>query len=80
MRRYEIANKNCLYIKHECDERYDKESISTHDNKNKKATSCSKLEDLNKFDIDKYDVLGIDEGQFFPDITEFSEEQAKSGK
>lgn len=27
-----------------------------------------------------YDVLGIDEGQFFPDIVEFSEHAANAGK
>jgi len=27
-----------------------------------------------------YDVIGIDEGQFFQDIVEFSEKAANSGK
>ena len=30
--------------------------------------------------LSDYDVIGIDEGQFFPDIVEFSEEMANKGK
>ena len=29
---------------------------------------------------DDYDVIGIDEGQFFPDLVEFCENMANSGK
>jgi len=31
VKRHEITGKKCLFIKFACDNRYDKESISTHD-------------------------------------------------
>jgi thymidine kinase len=36
------------------------------------AISCSKLEELvDKVNLDDYDAVGIDEGQFFQDIVDF---------
>ena len=44
-----------------------------------KAISCTNLYDI--FDeVWDYEVIGIDEGQFFDDIIEFSEEMANNGK
>jgi len=79
LKRYEIARYYCLIVKYAKDVRYDHESIATHDQQTLKAISTDKLKDL-KVNLEDYDVIGIDEGQFFPDIVEFSEEMANKGK
>ena len=79
LKRYQIANYNCLIVKYAKDVRYDNESIATHDEQKLKAISVSKLKDL-RVNFDEFDVIGIDEGQFFPDVVEFSEEMANKSK
>merc|ERR1719336_3314679 len=83
LQRFQIARYNVLIVKYANDNRYtDDAAIATHDKKMLKAVNATKLEDLrSKFNIvDDYDVIGIDEGQFFPDIVEFSEAMANLGK
>jgi len=79
LKRYEIARYSCLIVKYAKDVRYDCESIATHDQQTLKAISTDKLKDL-KVNLEDYDVIGIDEGQFFPDVVEFSEDMANKGK
>ena len=79
LKRYQIANYHCLIVKYANDVRYDQESIATHDKQKLKAVSVSKLSDL-KVNFDDFDVIGVDEGQFFPDVLEFSETMANAGK
>ena len=79
LKRYQIARYNCLIVKYAKDVRYDQESIATHDQQTLKATSVDKLNEL-KADFNDYDVIGVDEGQFFPDVVEFSEKMANHGK
>jgi thymidine kinase len=43
------------------------------------ATSCSRLSDVADSWM-AYDVVGIDEGQFFPDLLPFAEAVANAGK
>jgi len=45
-----------------------------------KAINCIHLNHINIEDIKKFDVIGIDEGQFFDDLVEFSESCANEGK
>ncbi|CAB3368427.1 Hypothetical predicted protein [Cloeon dipterum] len=79
MKRYQVANKRCLVFKYSGDTRYDNVSLSTHDQQKLPAISASNL--LEYFDIAlKYDVVGIDEGQFFADTVDFCEKLADSGK
>ena len=83
LQRFKIARYNCLIVKYANDNRYTEgESIATHDKQMLQAVNATKLNDLkNKFNIvDDYDVIGIDEGQFFPDIVEFAEAMANIGK
>lgn len=79
LKRYEIANYKVLIVKYARDTRYAQESIATHDDQTLKALSVDKLKDI-KVDFDDYDVIGIDEGQFFPDIVDFCEDMANRSK
>ncbi|KAK3607427.1 hypothetical protein CHS0354_035121 [Potamilus streckersoni] len=79
LKRYQIANYKCLIIKYAKDDRYSKEGIATHDRNTLPAIPSEKLSDL-KHEAEQYDVIGIDEGQFFPDVVSFSDQMADRGK
>jgi len=79
IKRYQVATYNCLVIKYENDKRYVDNGVSTHDRQTYKAISCSKLMDIFHHAL-KYEVIGVDEGQFFPDVVKFCEEMAKHQK
>lgn len=79
LKRYQIARYECLIVKYAKDVRYDSESIATHDRQTLKAVSATILNDLRDKAQD-YDVIGIDEGQFFPDVVAFCEDMANAGK
>lgn len=79
VRRLEIAGRKCLHIKYVADTRYDAECITTHDNNKIKAVCVKTLAEIG----DKwknYDVIGVDEGQFFTDVVPFCETLAQNGK
>lgn len=79
LKRYQIAKHNCLVIKYANDTRYDSERLSTHDHQTLPAVTATKLQDLHHL-TGGYSIIGIDEGQFFPDTVEFSESLANMGK
>ncbi|XP_071797765.1 thymidine kinase, cytosolic-like [Asterias amurensis] len=79
IKRYEIANYSCLLIKYAKDDRYDKDGVATHDRQVTKAVATEMLYSLADM-TEKHDVIGIDEGQFFPDCVEFAEDMADRGK
>jgi thymidine kinase len=67
VRKHEIAGKRCLYIKFIEDTRYDVQSIATHDNLKRQAVAVKQISEVGD-DWKSFDVIGIDEGQFFTDI------------
>ena len=79
LKRYQIARYECLIVKYAHDTRYDSASIATHDKQTLKAVQETQLEKLTS-KAAAYDVIGIDEGQFFPDVLAFSEAMANQGK
>lgn len=79
LHRYQFAKQRCLVVQYAKDVRYGYEKISTHDGQILPALSCINLTDLQP-EAAKYDVIGIDEGQFFPDIVTFCNILADQGK
>ncbi|MGH1334493.1 MAG: thymidine kinase [Aureispira sp.] len=80
-RRYQIAGKRCLLVKYAKDRRYDgsEEMLITHDQLSYKATSCHQLEDIKSL-VKNYDVVCIDEIQFYPDASHYCDLWANQGK
>ena len=77
--RAELGRKRCCVMKYAKDKRYSVEKVSTHDYSMREAIPCSEL--MPHFDeCITYDVIGVDEGQFFPDIVEFADKLAYNGK
>uniref|UniRef100_A0A0A9WWZ4 Thymidine kinase n=4 Tax=Lygus hesperus TaxID=30085 RepID=A0A0A9WWZ4_LYGHE len=79
VQRYNLAGYRCLVVRYTHDNRYSTDSVATHDGMALNAILTSKLCDISHL-VEPYDVIGIDEGQFFPDIVEFCEAQSDSGK
>ena len=67
IKRHTIAKKDCLVIKYYKDTRYSEDKMATHDNQLLTAMSAGSLEPILETWA-KHDVIGIDEGQFFPDV------------
>ena len=79
IRRYKIANRDCLVIKYAKDTRYNCEDcVSTHDHQVIPAVKATRL--LNLKNTQNFSVIGVDEGQFFDDVVEFCEKMANNGK
>merc|ERR1719414_436250 len=68
-----------MIIKYAKDVRYDDNGIATHCGMTLPALAADSLSELNS-KANNYDVIGIDEGQFFPDTVTWAEEMANSGK
>uniref|UniRef100_A0A674J581 Thymidine kinase n=2 Tax=Terrapene triunguis TaxID=2587831 RepID=A0A674J581_9SAUR len=79
VRRFQIAQYKCLVIKYAKDTRYCANGVSTHDRNTMEALSACYLKDVHQEALGSA-VIGIDEGQFFPDIVEFCEAMANAGK
>ncbi len=84
--KYNIANKLCIIIRYEDDTRYDNLAASgglvTHAHREHHRVLSIKaktLASISEF-IDEYEVVGVDEAQFFPDCVEMLQKWANSGK
>jgi thymidine kinase len=74
-----FAQRKCCVVKYAKDSRYSEKNVATHDNQ--QLTATVSFESLSQFgDTWKdYDVIAIDEGQFFPDVIEFATAAADAG-
>ncbi|XP_054281708.1 thymidine kinase, cytosolic-like isoform X3 [Macrosteles quadrilineatus] len=79
LKRYRFADYRCMLVRYANDNRYSTKDVSTHEGHRLPAISAVKLADVN-VDTSHFDVIGIDEGQFFPDTVEFCERMANAGK
>ena len=69
--RYQIANKRCLVINYIKDNRYSTEDVAaTHDKRLLAARKLKSLAEISDKEAASFDVIGIDEGQFFEDLVE----------
>lgn len=75
IRRYTIAQKQCLVIKYARDTRYSVDKLATHDRMLWDSFPACRLADVPDAMLAGVDVVGIDEGQFFPDLVEWCDEQ-----
>ena len=80
MRKYVYKAKKTIMVKYYADQRYsEKSEVVTHDLIKYDSINCKLLH--NSFEtLKQYDVIGIDEGQFFADLVEVCEELALMGK
>ena len=78
-RRYKLGNKKCILIKYANDNRYSESKVITHDNIGYDAIACEKLEEIDS-NINKYDVICIDEIQFYSDAAFYCDKWANNGK
>ena len=75
-----IAERKCLVINHATDTRYRINSITTHSGRKLPAIAESRLFNIDEITLGYASVVGIDEGQFFDGIVEFSKNLANIGK
>jgi len=68
VRRHSISGKECLYVKYAADTRYDTANIATHDLLTENARAVTLLSELGD-DWKNFDVIGVDEGQFYNDVS-----------
>jgi thymidine kinase len=80
LRRFTIAKRRCVVLKYNRDIRYDDSCAATHDQQKAEAIACGRLGEVDPSRFENVDVIGIDEGQFFPDCVDFSEKMANQGK
>ncbi len=77
MNRHLLAGARCVFITHACDTRYGAPAVTTHDGSTSQAQAVCRLADAR---VDGATIVGVDEAQFFPDLVEFTEAWANSGK
>ena len=63
-----IAKQNVLLFKPSIDNRYEENKVSTHNGNSYESVNIDKAEQIYDYINDKkYDIIGIDEVQFFDD-------------
>lgn len=74
------ARRSCFVIKYAKDVRYDHDSVASHDQLTLKAQAAvAALGDVGER-WRTFDVVAVDEGQFFPDLVPFCNKVADAGK
>ncbi|CCW62957.1 unnamed protein product [Phytomonas sp. EM1] len=74
------ALRTCYVIKYARETRYDVKNVASHDEvKFRAQVAVTRLSDLGDA-WKSYDVIAVDEGQFFPDIVSFCNKAADAGK
>jgi thymidine kinase len=83
-RRLMISKKKCIMIRHPFDIRYDghEDNVVTHDGVQCAAKTSPDKSSIMKLtdELQDYDAIFIDEGQFYDDIADFCDHMANNGK
>lgn len=85
LRRHELAGRSVALVKYARDVRYEDEAkqagrqVITHDCSGRLATAVDRLGDLSGSQTSAQ-VIGIDEGQFMPDLVEYCSKWSDEGK
>jgi thymidine kinase len=74
-----LANKKCIMVKYSGDNRYDNNHVTTHDGIKVQGIKCNKLSMVDEF-VKDYDVICVDEIQFYPDGDVYCDKWANEGK
>ena len=77
--RHTIGGRKCLMIKYKKDTRYDDEAVVTHDKIKIKAFVCEYLYEADHL-VNQYDVICVDELQFYKDADIICDKWANNGK
>jgi thymidine kinase len=77
--RAKLGRRRCIVIKFSRDTRYSQDSVATHDMRTHIAIPCDSLLPHLPACLE-CDLIAIDEGQFFPDLVEFTERLTDHGK
>ena len=77
--RYSIGGKKCIMIKYKNDVRYDPFRVVTHDGIKVEAIVCNLLAEVDT-KIQNYDVICVDEVQFYKDADIYLDKWANDGK
>lgn len=78
-KRYVIGGKKCVMIKYAGDTRYSVHEVATHDGIRIEGFPCTQLVEASEKVAD-YDVICIDEVQFYRDAPEWCDAWANAGK
>jgi thymidine kinase len=71
VRLHQVLNRNVLVLKPKIDDRYDNNRIVTHSGEKEDCSiSIDDLQNISIEIIQKYDIIVIDEGQFFKSLKE----------
>lgn len=78
-KRLQSINLKVLLLNYHEDTRYSTSEMSTHD---RESLPCTFVKDLNKIELlaKEYDIICINEAQFFEDLVEFCKKQLKLNK
>jgi len=69
VRRYQSIGYRVLVVNYIADTRYGKDCIASHDKEVEQATCVAQLSEIDELVRSQdYQVIAIDEGQFFPDL------------
>lgn len=77
--RHTIGGRKCIMIKYKNDTRYDSEMVVTHDGIKVNAIIADCLEQVNDA-VQEYDVVCVDEVQFYKDAHIYADKWANQGK
>lgn len=78
IRKEKVRGQRTILIKWKQDRRFSDDMVISHDEIGMDAVVTDKLLSVPRI-LDDYDVVGIDEGQFFDDLHEFCEAALKKG-